>query len=193
MKRLVTLILSFLGVPALFGSHASAMSVEPSTADAAPLKTAHQTYWFIKLDGRWYDVAPPSGVGLFISLSIIGARAYTARMSNCRRANGMPLDYTPAMPFWYGPAQYPLYQIEYPIRYNFQDPTGAGILYLDIKTIPGDVICNGEVPDPVGEIPPIEPPEPEPHRRIFSDGFEEYRLFCNGFEPQFNIKCNPGN
>ncbi len=188
MKALAT-ILFFLTCNA-----ASALIVDAPHRSHPPLAKASENIWFVKLDGRWYDLFAPAPGEPFITIPgyWIGVQLHTAQMSNCRRSDGQPMDWTPVA-LWYGPYMFPIWSLDFPITYRWTTD-GSDIFFLEFNTIPGNVICDGEVPDPLADLddpfPTPTPPNPnpgpgpgpgiDPRDMIFGNGFEW--SFSDGFE-----------
>lgn len=167
MVRLAALL---LGV-ALFagaGAPADAMTSIPSPKPLpTPYKAAGQLLWFIKLDNRWYDLLAGEP---FVTFDRTGLRAFTARMANCRRGDGQPPQFTP-FAFYYGTFLTPIWSIRDPMKY--QPGSGPGtVYYLEINTVPGNYVCDHEVPNPFDLNPD----------RIFLDGFDDAPIFKGTFD-----------
>ncbi len=173
-------------------------TVTPATQIEAPayrppLQKTVAYDWYVRLDGRWYEVdlpAQPTDPFIWIGTSTYASITFfTMHAFYCRRANGQAMVWTPQA-VYYGAFLNPIWDLKFPITYHFNS---SNVLWFEINTNPGDMICDGEVDEP--EILPPEPVNPgggDP-TRIFGGGFEEYRLFCDSFDPQRDIKCNPGN
>lgn len=164
----------FLGV-ALFaavGAPANAMTSMPSPKPLpTPYKAAGQLLFFIKLDNRWYDLLEAEPFAPFVTFDRTGLRAFTAHMANCRRSDGQPPQFTP-FAFYYGRFLTPIWSIRDPMRYKPGSGLGT-VYYFEINTIPGNYICDHEVPNP------FDLPD-----RIFRDGFDgdDARIFRGTFE-----------
>lgn len=113
---------------------------------------------YLVIDGRWYPIANTSEVEFFHESTALGVSDVAA--TNCHRSGGG----VPPLGTWtlyYGPTLTPLQLTgELEIRMLWD-----GRASLRVTTTTGDVVCGGEVEEPL----PPEPAEPP----VFADGFDE--------------------
>lgn len=160
MRRVLATTAALSALIAAAAPAAAVVAIPAPKVRPAPLLGAGETFWFVKLDGRWYDVAAPAAPqDPFIWIDPSGVRVFTAQMTNCVRADGQALPWTP-WALYYGSFLFPLWSVRDPVTYHQVDAAGIG--YIEAQTVPGNVRCTGEVPDPYasGEQP------------LFRDGFE---------------------
>lgn len=137
-----------------FGMAAGAPAVAQEAPLEIPLAKTAERYFFVQLDSRWYDITPVSVVAEIIP--DIGISIPDAQMQNCQDM-GTPTPFR----LWYGPnfnVVYEIGRVDYVMSYPGYPE--APVSYLKIVTRSGNVVCNGEVPNPV-----------EPHL-VFRDSLE---------------------
>ncbi len=114
------------------------------------------TYFFVKLDNRWYDVEIVDNYAAKI-LPYMGLVVPGALMQQCAEGVwGGPFG------FWYGQNINPVYDVtrfNYGVYHVGQAPVFVAIAVMDVGTLRGNVQCIGEVPSPFAD-------------RIFRNGFE---------------------
>lgn len=105
---------------------------------------------YFVLDGRWYQTNNFFQLASPPTYSVIGAGA-----SNCRRPNSLPVNAgEPTLQIDFG------FQVKIAGLVMIDYPTPASLgQYTKITTVHGDVICDGEIPDPTNPT-------------IFKNGFE---------------------
>lgn len=98
--------------------------------------------FYLKLDGRWYNVLNQDPSILFDGT---GVRAPAGDLINCRRADGQAQVFS-TFSFYYGPTFAPVYQV-IEVRY-VQGSEPGGLYYIELVTAPRNIICDREIPDP---------------------------------------------
>lgn len=112
---------------------------------------------YLVIDGRWYPIANTAEVEFFQESAAMAVTETAA--TGCQRSGGglPPLG---SWTLYYGPTLSPLQltgQLEISMLWD-------GRAALHVTTTTGDVVCAGEVEEPL----PPEPPEPP----VFEDDFE---------------------
>lgn len=130
----------------------------------APAVAVSAVPLFVKLDGRYYDVPQvgPSSASLAALTPLAGWFVRFAEMRNCVRADGVAMEvYLLPRAFVGTPGG-----IVGPIASQrivlWSDVRSYTV--LELRTVPGNVVCNGEVAAPPGP-PPLED-------FLLQDGFE---------------------
>jgi len=118
---------------------------------------------FVKLDGRYYEVpfaSPPQPLASFAPSA--GWFAQRAEMRNCVRSDGLPMEVYLFPRAYVGTPG----SIVGPIATQRIVPRSEQRPYslVELRTVPGNVVCNGEVAAPPGP-PPLED-------FLLQDGFE---------------------
>lgn len=134
------------------------------TAPPVPYASAAEVFSYVLLDGHWYETANYNpffwydGTGFFMPGAV---------MDFCRRSDGVSQQFG-GVGFYYGPFFAPVYQI---IGFAMRRlPSLPGKAVIELQSLPGNIICNNEIPPPVSNI-------------LFADGFDPGdRLFAAGFE-----------
>lgn len=126
-----------------------------------PRATSTEPSSYLVIDGRWYPIANSAQVEFFQESAAVAVTETAA--TACQRSGGglPPLG---SWTLYYGPTFSPLQltgQLEISMLWD-------GRAALHVITTTGDVVCTGEVEEPVAP----EPPEPP----IYADGFEPIEI-----------------
>lgn len=154
------------GLLASLVSNAHALEIILPSAKP-PLLEASSPTIYMQLDGRWYATRSISGPGLTYTRA--GIFMPMAEVSFCRRFNGQPQTYG-GLTLYASLFYFPIYHVR---KLRLARLPGTDKLAMTITTLPGDIVCENEVPDPRPAV-------------IFADGFDSNpaadTLFKNGFE-----------